>query len=215
MLTLQELKRKVGTPRDGARTPTARHLRESGVAVAYKSLGNDAEIIAYQNGYALYQVGRHFTVFPIHSCGGYLYVSRNGEDYLTEQFFGKERWYVRLVLEGEDRLSRNQEERERHISYSDALGGWGVLEDLVESVLGHLMERELIGEMLQALTRRQKAVVLGCVLQGKTQGQVSKELGISRPAVADALAHAIRKIQKGYLPLACQPSVGKREGEDS
>ena len=102
MLTLQELKEITETTKHGIKMPTARNLRETGKTVAEKHLKNDAWITAYQNGYALYHASGHSTVFPIHTCGAYLYVSNGVSSYLPEHFFEKEPWYVRLVLEGED-----------------------------------------------------------------------------------------------------------------
>ena len=63
MLTLQELKRIVDVPGFEVKLPTAKQLRSSRSAIAQKRLGLDSEISAYQSGYALYQVGKHFTVF--------------------------------------------------------------------------------------------------------------------------------------------------------
>ena len=130
MLTLQELKEITETTKYGIKMPTARNLRETGRAVAEKHLKNDTWITAYQNGYALYHASGHSTVFPIHTCGAYLYVSSGVSSYLSEHFFEKEPWYVRLVLEGEDRLDRNQsaKEQERTVSYSAISEEWEAIE---------------------------------------------------------------------------------------
>ena len=99
-MTLQELKKITEIPEQRIKVPTAKNLRETGRAVAEKKLENNTWIKAYQNGYALYHASDHSTVFPIHSCGAYLYVSSGISSYLPEKFFEKEPWYVRLVLEG-------------------------------------------------------------------------------------------------------------------
>ena len=132
MLTLQELKKITDMPGDREKLPTAKQLRITGLMVAQKQLGQEAEISAYRNGCALYRVGKRSTVFFLHPCRDYLYISDDSAVCLPEQFFEHERWYLRLVLEGEDRLNRNNEERERNrnISYSaisedwDAMGDW-------------------------------------------------------------------------------------------
>ena len=74
-MTLQELKQITEIPEEGRKIPTAKNLRETGRAVAEKQLINDIWIVAYQNGYALYHAYGHYTVFPIHICVDYLYVS--------------------------------------------------------------------------------------------------------------------------------------------
>ena len=146
MLTLQELKGISDVPGCGTKLPTAKQLRESGVAVAQERLGQDSEIFVYQSGYVLYRVGNHSTVFPLHSCRDYLYLSGKNAVHLSEQFFCKEEWYLRLILEGEDRLSRNHEEKERswNVPYSAISEDWAAMESLTESVIEQLVKWETV-----------------------------------------------------------------------
>lgn len=201
MLTLQELKRISDRPGYGEKLPTAKKLRESGLAVAQERLGLDSEIVAYQSGYVIYRVRNHSTVFPLHSCREYLYLSGEKMIHLSEQFFCKKEWYLRLVLEGEDRLSRNHEEKERrwNIPYSAISEDWEALGDLTESVLEHFSKQEIVEEMLQILTDKQRKVIQEYYIQGKTQTQIAKELGVSRLTVRDSIILAINKIRKKYL----------------
>lgn len=104
MLTLQELKQIVDVPYPGKKIPTAKKLKEYGTVIAKKSMGCETEILAFQNGYALYQVSRFTTVFPICFCGKYQYNAEQA-DCISEEFFNQSEWYIRLALEGEDRLS--------------------------------------------------------------------------------------------------------------
>lgn len=78
MLTLQELKQIVDVPIPEQKIPTAKYLKKLGAVIVRKRLGRDAEIVAYQNGYALYQVRSHTTVFLVRTCWEYLYESGNG-----------------------------------------------------------------------------------------------------------------------------------------
>lgn len=216
MLTLQELKKITDMPGDGEKLPTAKQLRITGLVVAQKQLGQEAEISAYRNGCALYQVGKRSTVFFFHPCRDYLYISDGSAVCLPEQFFEHERWYLRLVLEGEDRLNRNNEERERswNISYSAISEDWGAMGDWLESAAERLERQETVEEMLQLLTEKQKTVICGYYLQGKTQAQLARELGVSRPAVKDSLVHAVGKIRKRYLMGGSESGNGtvNREG---
>ena len=201
MLTLQELKKITDMPGDREKLPTAKQLRITGLVVAQKQLGQEAEISAYRNGCALYRVGKRSTVFFLHPCRDYLYISDGSAVCLPEQFFEHERWYLRLVLEGEDRLNRNNEERERsrNISYSAISEGWDAMGNWPESAEERLERQETVEEMMQLLTEKQKTVICGYYLQGKTQAQLARELGVSRPAVKDSLVHAVGKIRKRYL----------------
>lgn len=200
MLTLQELKRISDVPGYGAKLPTAKQLRQSGQAVAQERLGQDSEILVYQSGYVLYRVGNHSTVFPLHSCRDYLYLSGKNAVHLSEQFFCKEEWYLRLVLEGEDRLNRNHEEKERswNVSYSAVSEDWLAMENLTESMLEHLTRQETVAEILGILSARQKYVIQKYYLQEETQEQISKELGISQQAVSAMISQAVRSIRKNY-----------------
>lgn len=204
-MTLQELKEIIEIPEHGIKIPTAKYLRETGRAVAERQLENNTWIAAYQNGYALYHACGHSTVFQIHTCGAYLYTSNGVSSYLPEHFFEKEPWYVRLVLEGEDRLERNQRAKEQEwtASYSAISEEWQVMGSLEENPLKHLEERENIEEILQCLTERQKTAVSLCFFQQKTQREAAKELGITSPAVSAILSQAARRLRKKY-PLKSQ-----------
>lgn len=199
-MTLQELKKIVAVPENGTNPPTAKQLRESGKAVAEKKTGADSEISVYQNGYTLYRTGNHSTVFPLHKCRDYFYLDGNNIVRLPEQFFCKKEWYLRLVLEGEDRLGRNYDakERSRNISYHAAAEDWAVMEDLADAVLESLLMRETVAEMMQVLTERQRYIVQKYYLQEETQEQISKELGISQQAVSGAISQAISSIREKY-----------------
>ena len=200
MLTLQELKEITETTKYGIKMPTARNLRETGRAVAEKHLKNDTWITAYQNGYALYHASGHSTVFPIHTCGAYLYVSSGVSSYLSEHFFEKEPWYVRLVLEGEDRLDRNQraKEQERTVSYSAISEEWKVIGNAEGNPLEYLVHRENRKEILCCLTKRQREAVSLCFFQQKSRKEAARELGISSPAVSTILLQAVRRLRKKY-----------------
>ena len=200
MLTLEELKGITEIPERRIKMPTAKNLRETGRAVAEKKLENNTWITVYQNGYALYHACGHSTVFSIHTCGAYLYVSSGISSYLPEQFLEKEPWYVRLVLEGEDRLDRNQraKEQERNVSYNAISEEWEVMGNERENPLESLVERESRKEILRCLTERQKAAVSLCFFQQKSRKEAAKELGISSPAVSTILSQAARRLRKKY-----------------
>ena len=212
MLTLRELKRIVAVPENGTNPPTAKQLQSSEVLVVNENLEMDGEIRVYSNGYAVYRACGRSTVFPVHSCGDYFYLFDCGIVHLAGDFFEGEKWYLRLVLEGEDRLGRNQEERERNLSYSAMSEEWAEIVDGSESALEHLVRQETVGEMLQLLTEKQRTVIQKYYIQGKTQLQISEELGISRPAVRDSISHAIRRIQAKYPFGACRFGYGAECG---
>lgn len=200
MLTLQELKRITDMPENQGKLPTARHLRKSGTVIVRGQFGRETEIAVYQNGCVLYQAGKYSTVFSLQSCGDYFYISEGNAVHLPEQFFDKERWYLRLVLEGEDRLNRNCEERERRwkVSYSAISEDWSAMENLTESALEQLAKQEIVEEILEGLTERQRYIIQKYYLQEETQEQISNELGISQQAVSLTISQSISSIRKNY-----------------
>ena len=96
-----------------------------------------AEIIAYQTGYVLYCVGDYATVFPLFTCRDYVYEAERKIAVVEENFFDDQPWYVRLILEGEDRLWRNRETREHNncVSYSCISEEWCELADKGQCLL--------------------------------------------------------------------------------
>ena len=215
MLTLQELKKITDMPGDREKLPTAKQLRITGLVVAQKQLGQEAEISAYRNGCALYRVGKRSTVFFLHPCRDYYYKSGDITVCLPEQYFDRERWYLRLVLEGEDRLDRNCEEKERSwkVSYSTVTEDWSAMGNLTESMLEQLTKQETVAEILQVLTARQKYIIQKYYLEEETQEQISSELEISQQAVSAMLSQSIRNIRKNYPDFqnrtACRTYYGE------
>ena len=135
MLTLAELKHFMPVPVLEENYPTAKYLKTHGTIFVSKSIATNVKISVYQNGYALYEISGLATVFPIWDCQNYRYEMEQNE--ISEQWFEKEAWYLRLILEGEDRINRNLETRQQRksISYSAVSEEWGVLGSLEATVL--------------------------------------------------------------------------------
>ena len=186
MLTLQELKQVVGNRKEKRKVPSARYLRENDVAVVKHRLIDGAEIIAYQTGYVFYCAGDYGTVFPLFTCRDYVYEAGRKITVVKEDFFDNQPWYVRLILEGEDRLCRNREVREHNncISYSHISEGWCELVDKRQNILEKLIIEEAIGEFMDLLTDRQRQVIHQIYFQQRTQREVSRVFGITEPAVS-------------------------------
>ena len=198
MLSLQELKQIVKAPCQGRKTPTAKDLRKYDIAVIRKKLNRDTEISVYHNGYVLYEVSGSATVFPLHTCKEYMYEGCS----IEERVFAKESWYLRLMLEGEDRLERNQQAKEHNkvVSYSAESDEWRILET-EDCVLERLIRKEMVEELLSSLTESQRMVVCQYFLHQKTQNQISGELGITVPAVSRILSRAIQRLRRTHPDL--------------
>ena len=197
MLTLQELKQVVGNRKEKRKVPSARYLRENDVAVVKHRLIDGAEIIAYQTGYVFYCAGDYGTVFPLFTCRDYVYEAGRKITVVKEDFFDNQPWYVRLILEGEDRLCRNREVREHNncISYSCISEEWCELADKGQCLLERIIAEETVRELMDLLTERQRQMLQRIYFQQKTQKEVSHELGITVPAVSKCISQAMQKMR--------------------
>lgn len=200
MLTLWEIKQNVKNPVGERKLPTAKQLQNAGRVVAGRRIGADAEIRVYHCGYAVYKVGKYATVFPVHACGDYLYVLCGEIFCIRESFFDGQEWYVRLVLEGEDRVSRNRESQEqgKNISYSAVSEEWEQMADTAQSPLEQIIVKESVGELMGLLTKRQRMIVCQFFFCRKTQKEIAEELGVAAPIVSKTISNSLRQIRKKY-----------------
>lgn len=205
MLTLTELKNMADIPAPGQKAPTAKELRASAEPVAEHILRGGAKITAYKSGYAVYSVCGAATVFCIHSCGGYHYDSGENPCDIGSGLFEGEAWYLRLILEGEDRLCHNRESREQdwNVSYSGVSEEWCALDSGEEPVLERIVREEAVESFLLALSDRQRLVTRRFYLEQKTEQQIADELGITAPAVSKIIAKSVSRMrQSGKTALS-------------
>ena len=170
------------------------------MVVVSRKLGEDAEILVYRSGYAVYRLGKYVTVFSIHSCGDYLYQLSGKIFCISGSFFDFQEWYVRLVLEGEDRISHNRElyENEKNISYHAISEDCGFMAGLEKSPLDQLIRKETIGDFISLLTVREKQVINQFYFDRKTQKEIAKGLGVTQSTISLEISNAIRKMQKHH-----------------
>lgn len=79
MLTLKELKKIVKVADVEKRIPSVKSLKEHKVVVK-EMINADTTISVYDHGYVLYTAGNQSTVFSLHSCDDYEYVSVTGDN---------------------------------------------------------------------------------------------------------------------------------------
>lgn len=199
MLTLQDLKWIVKVPGTEQKVPTAQHLLERGERIAGMENGGEVQLLVFREGYAIYRVGKHTTVFPVHSCGDYCYENAGQQIWVSADFFEGQEWHVRLLLEGEDRLAKNREtcHKGRTVSYHAVSEEWLFLASPALPPLEQLIEKEKILELMGLLTERQRDIVILYFYYGKTQWEIAKTLGVSQPTVSQALMAALRRMRNG------------------
>ena len=106
-ITLRELKTKIDAVTEKKLPQYKQLMEQNPVAVAQTSV-NGATIIAYQNGYAVYEMDGAHTVMAVNRCGDYRYDFTDGTyQVVPAEVFEEAEWSLRLIMEGERRLEHN------------------------------------------------------------------------------------------------------------
>lgn len=87
---------------------------------------------------------------------------------------------------GDRRGSRQYEDDWEHIR----------VEEEAPDVLDAIVQRDMLSELLDCLTERQREVVTAYFFDGLTQQQIADKLGISKPAVNKAIKNALSAMRK-------------------
>ncbi len=204
MLTLNELRKEIGElPEKDEKAPSYRRLMESDEKILAKHVTSSLEVTVYENGYVSYLSGAGATVFPFPESKSYVYKSSCGVETVSIKAsnFDNMDWYFRLVLEGEDRLSHNEDSRlcYKLIFYGDFSEEWKKLKDPVgsaEDVYFSDKNEETALDSLHLLTDKQRYVVTEHFLKGVPYIKLAQDLGISRQAVRDAAENALQRMRK-------------------
>ena len=201
-LTFRQLREMVGNGA-GHKTPTARQLRESGEKpVAVQEIGPDGSLSVYPGGYAVYSNGSGTTVVSIGECGEYTYQFHDGEDGLPTEsrlLLDGEDWSVAVALKGEEQIEANlmnrKGDRKGSRQYKE---DWEHIrvEEEAPDVLDAIIQKDMLSELLDCLTERQREVVTAYFFDGLTQQQIADKLGISKPAVNKAIKNALSAMRK-------------------
>lgn len=200
-LTLKELKRQI-TLTDLCQTPMKVELVENGRLIACHE-SEEFTISVFSCGYALAEAGKRWTVFSINGNGGYEYDADEtdremlrAEDYRFEDdYFLDLPWTIRLSMEALDRLERNNASREKSLisEHPDVPGPGGRLYGRYVSVEEAVIRRIQLEEMMKILTPKQREV-MELSIEGYTQIEIGKSLGIGQPAVWERIHTAEKRI---------------------
>ena len=199
MLTLKELKKIVKVADVEKRIPSVKSLKEHKVVV--KEMTNaDTTISVYDHGYVLYTAGNQSTVFPLHSCDDYEYVSVTGDNKeLNKEFFDNENWYIRLLMEAEDRMAYSQSKISTNhgvFSNSDVTDDAEIMRGSSKDFVDDVIDREILNALIKELTERQKTVLNLVYFEEMRQQDVADYLGIKQQSVNDLLNRALKTMKK-------------------
>ena len=199
MLTLKELKKIVKVADVEKRIPSVKSLKEHKVVVK-EMINADTTISVYDHGYVLYTAGNQSTVFPLHSCDDYEYVSVTGDNKeFNKEFFDNENWYIRLLMEAEDRMAYSQRKISTNhgvFSNSDVTDDAEIMRGSTKDFVDDVIDREILNALIKELTERQKMVLNLVYFEEMRQQDVADYLGIKQQSVNDLLNRALKTMKK-------------------
>ena len=199
MLTLKELKKIVKVADVKKRIPSVKSLKEHKVVVK-EMINADTTISVYDHGYVLYTAGNQSTVFPLHSCDDYEYVSVTGDNKeFNKEFFDNENWYIRLLMEAEDRMAYSQSKISTNhgvFSNSDVTDDAEIMRGSSKDFVDDVIDREILNALIKELTERQKMVLNLVYFEEMRQQDVADYLGIKQQSVNDLLNRALKTMKK-------------------
>ena len=199
MLTLKELKKIVKVADVEKRIPSVKSLKEHKVVVK-EMINADTTISIYDHGYVLYTAGNQSTVFPLHSCDDYEYVSVTGDNKeFNKEFFDNENWYIRLLMEAEDRMTYSQSKISTNhgvFSNSDVTDDAEIMRGSTKDFVDDVIDREILNALIKELTERQKTVLNLIYFEEMRQQDVADYLGIKQQSVNDLLNRALKTMKK-------------------
>lgn len=197
-MTLKELLRKMYPTQEG-KVPTAASLRTGDCpVVAEQNWSDGSRLCAFQNGYVLFESAQKATVFRADHCGGYSYYGCENTVAFSEEYFEEVEWWVRLLMEAEDRITHNQNaQKERHeISYEcniEEVKTWMQNEDLL---MEDYTYRTWLQQAFSMMTERQREVVKKRYIEGCEVQEIADIYGVSHQAISVTLADVRKKFQK-------------------
>ena len=199
MLTLKELKKIVKVADMEKRIPSVKSLKEHKVVVK-EMINADTTISVYDHGYVLYTAGNQSTVFPLHSCDDCEYVTATGDNKeFNKEFFDNENWYIRLLMEAEDRMAYSQSKISTNhgvFSNSDVTDDAEIMRGSSKDFVDDVIDREILNALIKELTERQKTVLNLIYFEEMRQQDIADYLGIKQQSVNDLLNRALKTMKK-------------------
>ena len=212
MMTLKELKERVPVADEEKVYLGKAELVNSGAEIVVKEIVKDgAEISVYDNGFVMYEEGRHKTIFRLHECNGYENHGLDGKTEIFESdFFENESWYILLMIIGMDRMEKNQKRlltNHKVLSFEDT-NFLSLRCPFVQEMTEELIRKETMEEIFSLLNDRQLYAVTAYYCEGVSQDEIAKNLHISQQAASGLIKRTIAMIQN-YMQVT--PSDVKRK----
>lgn len=143
-----------------------------------EEITEDTRVTVFTNGYVEYRQASHRAIFSVNDyIGDYSDVSEvSVAGVIPAESFLREKWYFRLILEGEQKISHYMQaaEKKRQISYDVDYAEEGIMLDPAIQTIERLCNEEAMEEYLSCLTERQKEVVYRHFVMEQTKTEISK-----------------------------------------
>ena len=202
-MTLKDLKKRVPVADEKKVILRKKELLNTGAEIVVKEIIEDGvEISVYDNGYVLYEEGRHRTVFRLHECKDYDYSAVDGrKDAFGADFFENENWYILPLMVGMDRV---EDSRRRILSNHKVISI-----DIEENDFFSIKAR-CVPDMTEKVlwNERQRYAVIAYYCEGASQAEIAKNLEISQQAASGLIQRAL-VIIRNYMQV--NPSDVKRK----
>ena len=196
-MTLQELMQLVEIE-EGMKIPSVFAVsKDMEDIILRKDLCDDCELRVYRRGYVFYRQGRHMTVYSLDGFDvGYIYDSVLGAASDVSSACRNSDCIVRLILEGEDRISRNLDtiEQRHKVSYSAVSEEWEAVSDK-RNYIDEVIDSMFVEHLLDSVTDRQRELLKKHFFEEFEMIEISQAEGKSRQAVSDAIRKAIKKMK--------------------
>lgn len=203
MLTLKEVKKAVAPAKLQKRVPSPQMLEDESKVFVTQKINEDSFISVYENGYVLYQVEARKAVFSLHGCGSYCYEAVTGSDVVEGSYFEEQAWYIRLLMEGEDLLERNQTKRAsnyKQISYSQFAEDRECLMAAGGDIELEFIRKEVLEEIDSLLNDKQRFALYSYYVDQMTQQEIAELMGIKQQWVCKMIKLSLFKLRQHLDP---------------
>lgn len=201
MMTLNELKKRVPVADKNVSVLGKTELLKTGAEVVVKEIiEKDVVISVYDNGFVLYEEGRHRTIFRLHECSGYDYCSMDGKtEVFGSEFFENENWYILLMMIGMDRVETNRKRllsNHKVLSFDMEENDYLSLKSLaVSDMVEDILRKETMVEIADMLNERQLYAVTAYYCDGIPQAEIAEKLHISQQAASGLIKRSLGVIR--------------------
>lgn len=204
--TFAELLTFVDDTRNVQKLPSARDLRMHAEKLVLCRL-DDCTLEVYRCVYFIYSIGKRSTVQSIHRCLNpirYESCDPASEAAINAHQFLDQPFYLRLILDGEERIFANQQSQDaKKAIYTDGINMESAyLRDPDSDFVSQLLIQEeqqsrlhQLSHALSNLTDRQRIAFIQYYAEGKTYQEIADAMGCTKQTVYESVQRALTRMR--------------------